>query len=156
MTMNITNNHYYFPVKLTTLKHQVLIYFYHMSLYVQKGIQRVRCQTHQKLRVNLQLLTIGIFLDPLMCWFNRFLQSTEQISFEKKITSYISHNIWTICVFQPLFIVISCMCRFVSHGNFMFLLDLVSHLTYASNMFSCFQLDIDYSCCYLKTIQTLI
>ena len=40
--MNRIHKHSYFSVKQTTLEHQVLIVFYHMSLYVQEEIQTAR------------------------------------------------------------------------------------------------------------------
>ena len=42
---------------------------------------------------------------------------------KRKFPPRISHNIWTICVFQPLFIEISCMRCLVSRGNVFYLLN---------------------------------
>ena len=47
------------------------------------------------------------------------------VSLKRKFLSRISYNISTIRVFQPLFIAIFCMHRFVSRRNHMFLLSLV-------------------------------
>ena len=46
MKMNRTNKKSYSPVKHTTLENNVLI-FYHVSLYAQEGLQRVRFLAYQ-------------------------------------------------------------------------------------------------------------
>ena len=86
MTMNRKYIHYYFSVKNTTLEHQVLNLFYHMSLYVQEGLQRVSFLTIEKLIVKLWLLIIEKFLHALVGYFNRFLEYTDNFFDLKKIS----------------------------------------------------------------------
>ena len=49
----------------------------------------------------------------------------RKIPLKRNFPSRISSNIWTICVFQPLFIAISHMRQFISRGGKYFWLDLV-------------------------------
>ena len=49
VTMNRTHKHSYFPEKNTTLYHQALILFYHISLYVQEELQSGNFMTHKKM-----------------------------------------------------------------------------------------------------------
>ena len=49
--MNRTHKQSYFTEERTDLEHQVHIFYYHMSLYVQEGLQRVCLLTHQTIEI---------------------------------------------------------------------------------------------------------
>ena len=98
MKMIRTHKHYCFPIKHKILEHQLLI-FYHMSLYIQEGIQRVRFLTHKTIQSKLWLLILEFFIDPLVCQCNMFCQYNEKFSFEKKISiPYLMKYLSTLCV----------------------------------------------------------
>ena len=100
-----------------------------MSLYVQEGLQRVRFLLIKQSIVKFWFLILEIYLIHLCVSSTGFVILLTKFPLKIKLPSHISRNILTICVFQPLFISISCMRRFVSRGIFIFCLTIVfAHL----------------------------
>ena len=66
MKVNRAHTKYYFTVRHTTLEHQLQI-FYHIYLFIQEGLHRVRFLIHEKSIVKLWVLIIEMFLDGLVC-----------------------------------------------------------------------------------------
>ena len=117
MTMNITHHHSYFTVKHTNLDNQVFIFLIVCLCTSRRDFKRSVSRIIKKYRLKLWILILEILLDPLLLQSNRFCQYAEKNSFEKKfLIMFLTHYMHNLCV-TTIFIVISCMCHFVSRGK---------------------------------------
>ena len=88
-----------FTVNRTTLEHQVLSYFTHMSLYVKEGPQRIRFLTHQKIKSktlaldnwNFSWSTHVLVQEVLVVYWSNLLEKKNSIT-------YLTHYLDNMCV----------------------------------------------------------
>ena len=121
--MNRTHEHSYFSVKHTTLGHQVLI-FYHMFLYVQEGIQRVRFLTHQNIYNKTLAPDTWILYWSTRVIVQKVLLVYWGFSFENKIPiTYLIQYLDNLCV--PAMVYCTFLHKLIYFDRKLFLIDYI-------------------------------